>query len=169
MPAIAASGSSESFHGIGIQTCDQAHSAARPIVPISAPAIAPFTTGLRPPARSEDRLDQQRLDDVEREVRRDLAPDDADHERQEAADDEVAAHGQERAAAAGVEAAGDQPDAGGEHDQDRLVDLAELRHAEVELGLEGRERDEEAAHQQRAAHVVDAAAWPRARGRARSP
>ena len=52
IPAIAASGSSESFHGIGIQMCDQAHSAARPTVPISTPAIAPFTTGLRPPARA---------------------------------------------------------------------------------------------------------------------
>ena len=49
---MAASGSSESFHGIGIQTCDHAHSAARPTVPIRAPAIAPFTTGLRPPARA---------------------------------------------------------------------------------------------------------------------
>ena len=53
IPAIAASGSSESFHGIGIQMCDQAHSAARPTVPISPPAIAPFTTGLRPPARAK--------------------------------------------------------------------------------------------------------------------
>ena len=35
--------------------------------------------------------------------------------------------------------------AGGEHDQHRLEDEAELRDAEVELGLEGREAEQEAA------------------------
>jgi alkylation response protein AidB-like acyl-CoA dehydrogenase len=52
MPAIAASGSSASSHGIGIQMWVHAHSAARPTVPMPSPAIAPFTTGLRPPARA---------------------------------------------------------------------------------------------------------------------
>ena len=58
-------------------------------------------------------------------------------------------------------------DAGGEHDQHRLEDELELRHAEVELALEGREPDQEAAGQrargaaQRAAQRAAAAA-PRA-------
>ena len=84
-----------------------------------------------------------------------LAPDSAHHDRQEAADHQVAGHRQQGTAAAEVEPRGHEADAGREHDQDRLVDLAELRDAEVELGLEGRERHEEAAHQERAAHVVD--------------
>jgi hypothetical protein len=37
----------------------------------------------------------------------------------------------------------------GEHDQDRMQNEAELRHAEIELALEGRERHEEAAHGRR--------------------
>ena len=46
-PKITASGSSEDGQDIVIHTCDQPHSAARPIVPIAAPATAPNRTGLR--------------------------------------------------------------------------------------------------------------------------
>ena len=74
----------------------------------------------------------------------------ADHERQEAADQQEAEHRQQRAAAAEVDAGGHQADAGGEHHQHRVQDQPELRHAEVELALEGGERDEEAAHEERA-------------------
>ena len=47
---------------------------------------------------------------------------------------------------------------GGEGDQDRLVEQLELRHAEVELGLEGRQADD-----QRAGHAQVAAARDLAR------
>ena len=40
---------------------------------------------------------------------------------------------------------GDQRDAGGEREHDRLEHELELGHAEVELGLEGREADQQAA------------------------
>ena len=43
----ATSGSSSAGHGSGIQTCDQPHSAAVPIVPISRPATAPNASGPR--------------------------------------------------------------------------------------------------------------------------
>ena len=44
--------SSDPFHGSGIQTWLQPHSAARPTVPIRAPASAPVATGEREPARA---------------------------------------------------------------------------------------------------------------------
>ena len=44
---MTASGSSEDGHDIVIQTCDQPHSAASPIVPIAAPETAPNSTGRR--------------------------------------------------------------------------------------------------------------------------
>ena len=50
-------------------------------------------------------------------------------------------------------ARGHERHAGGERDQDRLEDEAELRHAEVELGLEGGETDQQAAHERRAART----------------
>ena len=50
--------------------------------------------------------------------------------------------------------------AGGDGEQHRLEHEAELRHAEVELGLEGRQADQQAAHQADAAQ-------PRRSGRAR--
>ena len=43
----ATSGSSADGHGSGIQTCDHAHSAAVPTVPISRPATAPNASGPR--------------------------------------------------------------------------------------------------------------------------
>ena len=67
-PAIAASGSSESFHGIGIQTWDQrpfGRQADRSDQHARDGAVhdRAATAGAQ-----EDRLHQQRLDDVEREV-----------------------------------------------------------------------------------------------------
>ena len=103
----------------------------------------------------EHELHEQRLDEVEREVRQRLVPDSADHDRDEAADGDEADCGQQRAAAAEVDARRDEPDARRQHDQDRMQDEPELRHAEVELALEGGQRDEEAAHEQAAAQVVD--------------
>ena len=49
-------------------------------------------------------------------------------------------HREQRAAAAEADAGGDEGDAGGEADEDRVEHAAELRHAEVELDLEGRHR-----------------------------
>ena len=60
------------------------------------------------------------------------------------------ADGGERAAPAAPQPGGDEPDARGERDQHRLEEEVELRHAEVELGLEGREADQEAAAERRA-------------------
>ena len=47
--------------------------------------------------------------------------------------------------------ASDEADAGGEHDQHRLEDEAELGHAEVELGLERRQPEHQAAGERHAA------------------
>src|SRR5207248_9628273 len=46
-PRIAPSGHSAEFHGSGIQICVQPHSAAKPIVPMSAPLTSPNVTCLR--------------------------------------------------------------------------------------------------------------------------
>ena len=167
-PASAASGSSEAVQGSGIQTWLQPHSAASPIVPIRTPATAPVATGERAPAPAKAASTSTRLDQVEREVRRGLAPDDADHQRDQAADEQEAEHGHQRPAAAEVDAGGDEPDAGGEHDQHGLEHLAELRHAEVELALEGRQGDQEAAREQAAADHDERAPAARAPGRARA-
>ena len=43
---IAPSGKIEDGHGNGIHRCDQPHSAAKPTVPISAPATTPRVSGL---------------------------------------------------------------------------------------------------------------------------
>ena len=57
------------------------------------------------------------------------------------------------AAAAQAGPRGDQGDPGRERDHDRLVDERELRHAEVELELERREPDQEAAGDRCAAQL----------------
>ena len=44
-PVIAASGKREAGQGLTTQTCDQTHSAARPIVPMPSPASAPKLIG----------------------------------------------------------------------------------------------------------------------------
>ena len=148
-PAMAASGSSADGHGIGIHTCDQPHSAPRPTVPISDARQRARRHRPEPGGRAGTQLHEQRLDDVEREVRSGLAEDDPYGQREEAADHEEAGHGQERAAAPEVQAGGDQADTGGEHDQGRVKHQPELGHAEVELALEGGERDQEPADQER--------------------
>ena len=70
-------------------------------------------------------------------------------------------------AAADPDPRGDQRDAGGEGEHDRLEDELELRHAEVELGLEGREADQQAAHRERRAGSGDERATRGRRGRRR--
>ncbi len=92
-----------------------------------------------------DGLDEQRLGDVEREVRRGLAEHRADQEREAAAHDEVEGDGAQRGAATGEAARGHERDARRQRDEHRLVEQAELRHAEVELALEDRQADEQAA------------------------
>ena len=64
-----------------------------------------------------------------------------------AADDEEEDRRAERAARPDPHARGHEREAGGEGDQHRVKHLGELRHAEVELGLEGARADEQAAHQ----------------------
>ena len=59
-----------------------------------------------------------------------------------AADEDEEADRAERRAAPAPLADRDQADAGGEHDQHRLEHEAELRDAEVELGLEGRQPEQ---------------------------
>jgi hypothetical protein len=56
-------------------------------------------------------------------------------------------HGGQRRPAPAPDPRGDQADARGDHDHQRLEDEAELRDAEVELGLEGRQPEQEAAGQ----------------------
>ena len=78
-PAISPSGSSAAGHGSGMNTCVQPHSAASPTVPSSAPDASASGSGSLHPQRDE--LDQQRLDQEEREVRRRLTQDGADEQR----------------------------------------------------------------------------------------
>src|SRR5213078_1849651 len=53
------------------------------------------------------------------------------------------------------QAGADERHTGGEGDEQRLEDELELRDAEVELALEGREADEQAAHQAEPAELGD--------------
>ena len=53
--------------------------------------------------------------------------------------------GHQRTTAAGADTRRNEGDAGGEHDEDRVVDRAELRHAEVELTLQRRQPDQHRA------------------------
>ena len=105
-------------------------------------------------------LDHAGLGDVEREVRRGVARDLADEERQGDADDE-----EHRERLEGAPGAEDRPraherDRGCEGDQHRLVEQLELRHAEVELRLEGRQADDERAGHAQVAAVRDLARAP---------
>src|SRR5581483_29735 len=105
--------------------------------------------GSRPAAGKRQRrgLDQKRLRQVEREVRRGLAQHGADQERQRAADRAEEERGAERGAGAEPDARGDERHRGGDHDHQGLEHEGELRDPEVELALEGREPDQEAAHE----------------------
>src|SRR3978361_914682 len=78
-------GNTSAGQGSTFQTWDQAYSAASPMVPVHAPRMAPHPVG----GHGTDPLDHQRLDEVEREVRRRVAEDATDDQR------EAAAHQQE--------------------------------------------------------------------------
>ena len=109
-----------------------------------------------PPADAQaDELDAERLGDVQREVRCGLTQDRADHQRQEAAERDEERDAGERAAAPEPHARGHQRDAGGEREQHRLPDQAELRNAEVELALEGRHADEQRAREAQVAEALE--------------
>jgi hypothetical protein len=73
----------------------------------------------------------------------------------DAADEEEEDGRRDGAAATDPQPRGDERDAGRQADQQRLEDQAVLRHAEVELGLERRQADEEATHDPDAAQLGD--------------
>src|SRR5207253_32403 len=81
----------------------------------------------------------------EREVQRAQPEALADDERPQPPDDQEERDRLHGPAATQPDARGHESHARGEHDHDRLVDELELRHAVVELALEGRQADEEAA------------------------
>ena len=97
---------------IGIQTCDQPYSAAKPTVPIRAPQTAPKrVAGARAGRRQRDGLDQRGLDEVERASAGSVSPSTGPTSRpMHAADHDEVGGRAERAAAAGVDAGGDQRD-----------------------------------------------------------
>ena len=134
-------------------------------MPIADAATSSANGSGRAADAQRDGLDQQRLDEVEREVRRRLAR--APGRRAAPAAPRMARKNSDRAerrAAAEPDARGDQRDARGEHDQHRLEDHPELRHAEVELGLEGRQPEQEARPaSDDAAHAARPTAARRAR------
>ena len=103
-----------------------------------------------------DRLDHQRLDRVEGEVRGDLAEQRPDQEGEQSADHEEADQRAERSARSDPDPRRDQADPGGQHDQGGVEGERELRHAEVEFALEGRERDQEGAGEDQLAEAGEA-------------
>ncbi len=143
--------------GSGSRRATSAHSAASPMVPTAAPLRR--AKRKRPLARNDqaDPLDAERLDDVEREVGDRLAQHRPDHERDRAANDEEERHGAERGAATQPDAHRDQRHGRGEHDQHRAEHEPELRDAVVELALEGREADQQAARHRVAAQLHEPA------------
>src|SRR5581483_1483269 len=94
-----------------------------------------------------DELDDDRLDDVQREMQEGASEDRTDEQAQEPAEHQEEGHGTESAALADPDACRDQRDARREHDHRRLEELVELRDAEVELGLQRGHADEEGAGQ----------------------
>ena len=151
-------GAGPTVHGNGIANCDHAHSLAKPTVPISS---------------AGDRGHRQRAaDEHQRRPPRRTAP-----RRRTAAGaacvwpmtgptssarppriDEEEHDGRERAAAADPQPRARSPTPAASAMQDRLEGHPVLRHAEVELGLEGREADQEAAHEADAAEAVTSVA-----------
>jgi len=143
-----------SGHASGIQTCDQppfdrkAHGADE--------RAADGAEAQRALDRHQQRhgLDERRFDDVQREVR-DAASEPAYRDRQQAAHRQVEEHRAESCAGAEPHPRGHERDARGEHDQDRVVDELELRYSEVELELERRQADEQAAGPRDVAQALD--------------
>ena len=91
----------------------------------------------------------------------------ADQQRQRAADREEERDRAQRARRGRAHTrAATSADARGQHDQDRLEDEPELGHAEVELGLEGGQADQQAAGAARSAQASSAPGSRRALGRA---
>jgi hypothetical protein len=88
-------------------------------------------------------------------VRLDLAEDGADEQREQPAqrDEEHGRH--HRAASPEADAGGHQRDAGGDGQQDRVPDQAELRDGEVELALEGRQADQQRAGERDVAELLE--------------
>ena len=80
-------------------------------------------------------------------MRQRLAERVVDQEGDRTTDGDEHAGRHERPAAAHPQACADERNRGGDGEQGGLEDEPELRHAEVELALEGREPDEEPAHQ----------------------
>ena len=160
-PRAAASRSTGSASGCATTP----YSAAMPIVPIRPPDAAPKTSGRSRGDAQGDDLDEQRLDDVEREARRRLAEHRADEDRDHAADDEEEARPRP-APSRGRARRGSRPapSPAAHRDQHRLEDEAELGDAEVELGLEDREADQEGAGERDPAQRR-----PIGQSRARSP
>ena len=153
--------------GLGQQVAApwQAHRELRP-APLGGEAGGPDGDSARrsecqrPPDQHEgQQLDAQRFAQVEGQARRRLAEHRADEQADEAAQPEEEQRRAERPAAADPDARGDEGPAGRERDQHRLEHEAVLRHAEVELGLERGETDQQAAHQPeppRRGHVLRA-------------
>ena len=150
-PKIAPSGNRLALQWIGIQRFDQAHSEASPTVPMPTPQARPKRTAFSRGTLKRDHLDDDRRDDEQGEVGGGFPEDRPDGDRDRAADQEEERDGGERRAAPEPHPRRGQGDAGGEHDEDRAEDEAELRNAEVELGLEGREPEQQGATERRAA------------------
>ena len=103
--------------------------------PVAGPRVEP----------QRDELDDRRLGDVQREVGGGLPEHGTDEEREHAAQDQEEQHRAERRAAAREGSRDDERDRGRSGDQQRLAQQPELGHAEVELALEDREADQQAA------------------------
>ena len=153
-PSTKPSGNSAAGHGRTIQTCVQPHSAASPTVPSAAPEASANGSGRR--TSSAIALDQQRLDhDTAGSAAVGSPSTGPDEQRHQPAHREEEQRRAERRAAAEPDPRGDERHARREHDQHRLEDHPELRHAEVELGLEGREPEQERARQRDPPHPAD--------------
>src|SRR4029077_16942493 len=95
------------------------------------------------------------LGKVDRQVRKSLAEDLMDDQRDRAAHGDEECGGAQCAPAADPNSRTHQRYRRGYGEQDRLEHEAELRHAEVVLRLERREADQETAHEADAAQADD--------------
>ena len=95
--------------------------------------------------RERRQLDEHGLDDVERVVHERVAEAGPDDQHHRGHDQQVGAGRGQRAAAAEPQARGDQGDARRQRDEHGVEDELELRHAEAELELQGREADQRRA------------------------
>jgi hypothetical protein len=119
----------------------------------SSSAVHGFWNGPAAQRHERDELEAQRLDQVEGHGGERLAQHRAHEQRHQAADQEEEQSGADRSARADPQPCRCQAATRGEGDEDGVEDLSELLHAEVELGLEGGQPDEQAAHQPHPAQV----------------